>query len=142
MIDNLIDNLNQLCRKYVLDERNFTEGDEIRTVFTEIKKLGYSVYSEPFDKSVIIAGSLSEIGKVKYEKMLIMRQNKLEKVEIKDFESAADFRDLERQFEREVIFDYMKNEGVAYFKITDQESKMIGCWLYCEILTRFFRIAG
>jgi len=142
MIDDLVGRLNQLCRKCVMDEQNFTEGDEIRNVFKKIRDLGYTVYSEPFDSSVIVANSLSEFGKIKYEQMFLMRQKKMEKVEIKHFESAADFRDLERKFEKEVIYDYMKKEGVAYFKITDHANKVIGCWLYCEMLTRFFRITG
>ena len=70
MIDDLIDRLNHLCRKFVTDEKNFTEGDEIRKVFREIKDLGYTVYSDSCDETSIVTDYLSDDGKVKYDKML------------------------------------------------------------------------
>ncbi|MFZ4462489.1 MAG: hypothetical protein ACOYN5_01480 [Bacteroidales bacterium] len=72
--------------------------------------------------------------------MLEYHQKKLGAVELKDFESAADFRDMERQMGREVMLDYMKKEGVANFRILDREKKEILCYMYCEFLTNFFKI--
>lgn len=140
MVDELIDTLNQLCRKAVMDEHNFTEGDELRKVFKEIKDLGYRIYSEPYDKTSIVTDYLSENGKSKYTKLLEIRQQKMDSIEKRDFERAADLRDIERQFEREVMLDYIRKEGVAYFTLHDQEANEIICYYYCELLTQFFRI--
>ena len=60
--------------------------------------------------------------------------------ELKAFESAADFRDMERQLEREVMIDYMRKEGVANFRIVDRDKKEVICYMYCEMLKAFFKI--
>lgn len=140
MVNELIDRLNQLCRKAVTDEQNFTEGDEIRKVFKEIKDLGYRIYSEPYDKTSIVTDYLSDIGKSKYTKLLVIRQQKMDSIGKQEYERAADLRDVERHLEREVMLDYIKKEGIAYFEIHDQDAKEIICYFYCELLRQYFKI--
>ena len=141
MIDNLIDRMNHLCRKLITDEQNFTEGDEIRQVFKKIKDLGFSVYSEPFDKETIVVEYLSDKGKAEYEKLQDVRKRKMDAIANRNFERAADLRDIERELERKVILDYMKTDGVAYLKIKDRDAKEIICYLYCEMLKSFFKVS-
>jgi hypothetical protein len=62
MIEDQVDKLNRLCRKYVTDEKNFSEDSEIRKVFLEIKNLGYKVFSDPFDVSSLDSDNLSSDG--------------------------------------------------------------------------------
>ncbi len=140
MVDELIDRLNQLCRKVVTDEQNFTEGDEIRKVFKEIKDLGYRIYSEPYDKTSIVTDYLSDNGKSKYTKLLEIRQQKMDSIGKQEYERAADLRDVERHLEQEVMLEYIKKKGIAYFKLHDLEAKEIICYFYCELLKQFFKI--
>ena len=140
MIDDLIDRLNLLYRKYVLDEQNFTEGDEIRKIFKEIKELGYSVFTALFEPKSIEIDKLPDEAKEKFNNMMAARQEKLDNVEKQNFEAASDHRDIERQLKREFLFEYMKQEGVAYFKISDREGKTIYCHMYCEVMKAIFKI--
>ena len=112
----------------------------MRKVFKEIKDLGYSVYSEQGLITSMVTEFLTDHGKQKYDTMLEYHQKKLGAVELKDFESAAEFRDMERQLEREIMIDYMRKEGVANFRMLDREKKEILCYMYCEFLTNFFKI--
>ena len=59
---------------------------------------------------------------------------------MKDFESAANYRDVEYQFEREVMLDYMRMADVAHFRILDRDKKEVICYMYCEMLKAFFKI--
>lgn len=140
MIDDLIDRLNHLCRKFVSDQEHFTDSQKLRKVFMEIKELGYSVYSDPYDISTIVPDYLSDTGRENYTKLQGVRQQKMDCIAKQNFEQAADFRDVERRLEREVMLDYIKKDGIAYFKIHNRDSKEIVCYYYCELLIQFFRI--
>jgi len=93
-----------------------------------------------FEPNSIVIDNLSDDAKEKYNNMMAARKEKLNNVEEQNFEAASDHRDIERQLKREFLFEYMKQEGAAYFKISDREGKTIYCHLYCEVMKAFFKI--
>jgi hypothetical protein len=72
--------------------------------------------------------------------MMEARHKKMEAVAREEFELAADLRDEERRFEQLVLADYIRHDGVAWFRIADRDKKEIICYLYCELLTELFVI--
>ena len=112
----------------------------IRQLFTEIVTLGYNIVTPRFDPESPEYAALSERGKLIRERVLYLRGKKKAAIDRKDFELAADLRELERTMKRDMVADFSQAVSGKFFVLLPADSKQIIYNDYDGKLNDYFKI--
>ena len=124
-IEPLLAELNELCNKVETFSDDPIPGQRIREIFTEFIKQGYKFLTPRFDPDATEYGLLSEKGKLFCKRLICLRKKKLDAIEQKNFEFAADLRDLERELKKRMVSDFSNAISNNFFVLLSEDSKEI-----------------
>jgi translation initiation factor 2 beta subunit (eIF-2beta)/eIF-5 len=114
-VESLVEELNQLCDRYIAYFKACQETDRIREVFRAIKNQGCNIVTPGFEPDSPEVELLSEEGKQDLQKLASFRKKKIEAINAQHLESSADFRDIEEYLERKIIIDFVQNTVNKHF---------------------------
>jgi len=131
--------LNLLCE--MADPQNEeARKTRITQIFTEIVSLGYQVVTPRFDPESPEYAMLSERGRMIRERLLYLRRKKNSAIAQKDFEFAADLRDLERKMKRRMVDEFSTAVSGKFFVLLPEDSTQIIYNDYDGKLKDYFKI--
>lgn len=124
-IETLVAELNDLCKQYIAQKDQFQGRERMKELFMAIKDQGYNIVASILDYSTPEYELLSTEGKKDFEKMMFIKNKKMEAVEKHEFEKAADLRDLERELIRKISIDFSRNNEDQHFILAGKISDFI-----------------
>ncbi len=132
--------LNELCNKVDSFSDDPVSRQRIREIFTEFVKQGYKFLTPRFDPDAPEYGLLSGKGKLFCKRLTCLRKKKLDAIEQKNFEFAADLRDLERELKKRMVNDFSKAVDNKFFVLLAEDSKEIIYNDFDNKLNEYFKI--
>jgi hypothetical protein len=124
-IEHLVAELNTLCKQYVEQKVEFKEKERLRELILQIEMLGYKISIPGMDMDLPDYDLLSDEGKKDFERMKEIRKKKFEAAEKKEFERAADLRDLERQLTAKIQNDFCAGREDRHFILAGKMSELV-----------------
>ena len=124
-IESLVTELNDRCKKYIAQKEEFREFDRLREVFKAIKDQGYNISTPLFGFTMPEYELLSEGGRRDFHKMKDIQQMKLDAVSARNFERAADLRDIERELSLKIRMDFTINNGNQHFILAGKLPELV-----------------
>lgn len=142
----MINDLNQQCDQYLLQQDTFAEGEKIRETFQTLKNMGYQFVTPRLDPTSPEFDYLSVKGKQEYRKLVAIRRRRAEALKQKRAETAAELRKIEQDLDDAIRTDYWRNNRKEYFRLINRITKEIVFNFYgnpyneCGELSKFFKI--
>lgn len=124
-IESLVSELNDLCKRYIVEKDDFKELDQMREVILKIKDLGYNIVSPISELTLPDYEHLSDEGKQDFTKMAEIKKMKMDAIEKMEFERAADLRDDERRFIFKIKVDFLNANQNQHFIVAGKCSDLI-----------------
>ena len=124
-IEELVKEMNDLCKQYIHEQQKFTGQARLKQVFEEIKSRGYTIASPLFSEETPEVSILSEDGKKDFQRMNAIRKAKLEAVAAQEYERAADLRDEERKLLVKINLDFSTSVHDQHFIVAGKCSDLI-----------------
>jgi hypothetical protein len=124
-IEELVKELNDLCKQYLTEKERFTGRDRLQQVFQEIKSRGYTIASPLFSEEMPEYDLLSEEGRKTCDRMNAIRKAKLEAIAAQEYERAADLRDEERKLLAKIRLDFTSTIKDQHFIVAGKCSDLV-----------------
>ena len=124
-IESLVEELNALCKKYIEQKGEFNEKERFRELILQIEMQGYTIAIPGMDMDLPDFDLLSDEGKNDFDRMQEVRKQKKEAVEKREFERAADLRDLERQLTAKIQHDFCAGQEDQHFILAGKMSEIL-----------------
>ena len=114
LIESLVSELNELCKRYVTQKDEFKGIDRIPIVFNAIKDQGIKIVVPQITFSSPEILLLSSKGQLDFEKLITIREI-LKDVKESDFEMKAHLRDIEKDLVTKIRNDFSIQTTNQYF---------------------------
>ena len=124
-IESLVDELNELCKRFLAQKEQFEEGDRFHEVLMAIQDNGYNIEIPSLELVEPVYELLSDEGKKDFDEMMKIRKMKLEAAERQEFERSADLRDMERKLSFKIKMDFSANTANQHFILAGKMSDLI-----------------
>ena len=124
-IESLVEELNELCKRYIVQKEQFKEKDRFHEVLTAIQDKGYNIEIPSLELVEPVYELLSDEGKKDFDEMMKIRKMKMEAVERHEFERAADLRDIERKLLFKIKMDFSSNTDDQHFILAGKMSDLV-----------------
>jgi hypothetical protein len=124
-IESKLDELNTICFKYPHESGTLEEKSRIRELFSDLVKCGYRFVTLTIEPNTPEYEVLSDDCKKLCHQMHETRKKKIVAIDNKEFEKAADLRDLERILFQQVISDFSKATDYKFFVLLSKDSNEI-----------------
>lgn len=139
-IETQLAELNSACLDYLNIGKSKEVLDKIRENFLDLVNKEYHVLIPTFEPDSAEFRALSENGKMLWQKMTDTRKKKLQAIAQSNYEYAADFRVVEREFQSQVLRDLSNETGNKFFVQLATDSKEIIFIDLDEKLKDLFRV--
>jgi hypothetical protein len=124
-IEELVEELNELCKQYIVQKEDFKGTDRFQQLLIEIQGKGYNIEIPSLELVEPVYELLSDEGKKDFDEMLKVRNLKIDAVERHEFERAADLRDIERKLLFKIKMDFSLNTDNQHFILAGKMSDLI-----------------
>ena len=124
-IEELVGELNELCKQYIVQKEDFKGIDRFQQLLMEIQDKGYNIEIPSLELVEPVYELLSDEGKKDFDEMMEIRNLKMDAVERHEFERAADLRDIERKLLFKIKMDFSLNTDNQHFILASKMSDLI-----------------
>ena len=114
LIESLVFELNELCKRYVTRKEDFKDIDRIPIVFNAIKEQGIKIVAPQITFSTPEFLLLSAQGQRNFEKLSTIREIRKELKPI-DWEREHDLQDIENDLVSRIRYDFTTSTANQYF---------------------------
>jgi len=124
-ITKLLDELNELCKLYVLNKEDFNQEDRIRELVSEIIENGFDFEIFKIGMNTTEYKLLSDMGKRNLKKINDITKLKLEAIHNQQYEQAARLRDDERKLTEQINTEFYNITNTRYYFLKDKSSNIV-----------------
>lgn len=114
LIESLVSELNELCKRYVAQPDEFKDLDRIPIIFNAIKDQGIKIVAPQITYSSPEFELLSTHGQRNFEKLMTFREMRKELKEL-DWEREHDLQDIEKDLVSWIRDDFSTSTANQYF---------------------------
>lgn len=124
-ITTVVEELNRLCHQYLQEGQGFQDTEKLAGVLRDVRSLGYTIVTPHLISDIPEYNLFPEEENRDFQRMVEVRQKKLQAIENGNFEIAADLREEERRLLARVQHMIPAHMREQFFVVAGKDAEIV-----------------